>query len=139
MDRADDALGDAVLELEDVLDAALVAVGPDVDAGRRVDQLRRDTQSSAGLPHTTFQDVADAELLANLLDAHRLALVGEGRVSRDDEKGADTRQRRGDLLHHAVREIFLFGIAAHVLEGQHGDRRLVGQRQRFPHRVDRRG
>jgi hypothetical protein len=28
---------------------------------------------------------------------------------------------RSDLLDHAVREIFLFGIAAHILERQHCD------------------
>ena len=34
-----------------------------------------------------------------------------------------------DVLDHAVGEILLLGIAAHVLERQHGDRRLVGQWQ----------
>jgi hypothetical protein len=34
-----------------------------------------------------------------------------------------------DVLDHAVGEIFLLRIAAHIGEGQHGNRRLVGQRQ----------
>src|SRR6266481_2547460 len=38
--------------------------------------------------------------------------------------------RGDDLLDHAVSEIFLLGVAAHIGEGQHRDRRLVGQRQR---------
>jgi hypothetical protein len=33
------------------------------------------------------------------------------------------------LLHHAVGEILLLWVAAHVLERQHRDRRLVGQRE----------
>ena len=39
------------------------------------------------------------------------------------------RERGDDLLDHAVGEIFLLRVAAHVLERQHRDRRLVGQRQ----------
>ena len=37
------------------------------------------------------------------------------------------RQRRNDFFDHAVGEVLLLGIAAHVLERQHGDRRFVGQ------------
>ena len=40
------------------------------------------------------------------------------------------RERGDDLLDHAVGEIFLLRVAAHVLERQHRDRRLVGERQR---------
>ena len=35
------------------------------------------------------------------------------------------------LLGQAVGEILLFGIAAHVLKRQHGDRRFVGQWKRL--------
>jgi hypothetical protein len=37
-----------------------------------------------------------------------------------------TGERGRDLLDHPVGEIFLLRIAAHVLKGQHRDRRLVG-------------
>ena len=37
------------------------------------------------------------------------------------------RERGDDLLDHAVSEIFLLRIAAHIGEGQHRDRRFVGQ------------
>ena len=40
------------------------------------------------------------------------------------------RQRGDDVLDHAVGEIFLLRVAAHIGERQHRDRRLVGQRQR---------
>jgi hypothetical protein len=42
---------------------------------------------------------------------------------------AAARQRSDDILHHPVGKILLLGIAAHVLERQHRDRRLVGQWQ----------
>ena len=58
-----------------------------------------------------------------------LALVDEGRVARDDEEPAQLRQRGDDVLADAVGEIILLRLAAHVGEGQHGDRGPVGQRQ----------
>jgi hypothetical protein len=47
-------------------------------------------------------------------------------------KNERTRDSPGDdLLHHAVHEILLLGITAHIREWQHCYRRLVGQRQRL--------
>src|SRR5438093_9215674 len=40
-------------------------------------------------------------------------------------------ERRSNLLYHPVGEIFLLGIAAHVLEWQHGDGGLIGKRERL--------
>ena len=62
LDRADHAFGDLVLQLEDVADVALEAVGPDVASGDAIDQLPDDAQSSARLPDAAFEHVADAEL-----------------------------------------------------------------------------
>src|SRR6516225_9402645 len=62
----------------------------------------------------------------------RFALVDEGGIARDDEEAADARKSGRDVLDHAVGEILLFGIAAHIREGQDSDRRLVGERKRPP-------
>ena len=62
------------------------------------------------------------------------ALVGEARIAGDHEQRLEARQRGDDVLDHAVGEILLLGIAAHVLERQHGDGRLVGQSERFDRR-----
>ncbi len=58
-----------------------------------------------------------------------MALVGEGRIAGDHEQPADLGECRNDLLDHAVGEVFLLRIAAHIGEGQHRDRRLVGEWQ----------
>jgi hypothetical protein len=58
-----------------------------------------------------------------------LALVRKTRIAGDDEEPFDTRECRNDLLDRAVGEVLLLGVAAHVLKREHGDRRLVGQRQ----------
>jgi hypothetical protein len=58
-----------------------------------------------------------------------LALVDETRIARDHEQPLDARQTRNDVFDHPVGEILLLGVAAHVLERQHRDGRLVGQRE----------
>src|SRR6266851_748401 len=98
-------------------------------AGDRVDQLAGDAHALASLAHRPFQYVPDAQLAPDLLHVDRLALVGETRISSDDEQPADLGERRDDLLDHAVGEILLLRIAAHIGEGQYRDRRLVGQRK----------
>ena len=85
----------------------------------------------SALSHRPFEDIADTELAADLLHVDCPALVREGRIAGDDEEPADAGKRGDDLLDHAVGEVFLLGIAAHIGEGQHRDRRLVGKCQRW--------
>jgi len=93
------------------------------------DQLRRNAYPLPCFPYRSFEHVPHVEVLPDLLHVDRAALVGEARIARDDKEPADARERRNDLLDHAVGEIFLFRVAAHVGEWQHCDRRLVGQWQ----------
>src|SRR5262249_36732156 len=99
-------------------------------AGSRVDQLPGDADPVATLAHRAFEAIPDAELMPDLLHGDRLPLVGEGRIAGDDEQRADARERGDDFFDHAVDEIFLLRIAAHIGEWQHRDRGLVGQYQR---------
>src|SRR5262245_31928694 len=137
LDDPDDGLRDPVLELEDVFQYAVISVGPEMGTGVRLDELFGDAQAIAALAHAPLEHVANAELAPDLLDVDDLALVGEARIPRDHEQPVDTRQAGDDVLDHAVREIFLVGIAADVLEGQHRDRRLVRQRERRAWRCPR--
>ena len=68
----------------------------------------------------------NAEVSADRFHVDGPALVREGRIAGYDEQPADAGERGDDLLDHAVDEIFLLGIAAHIGEGQHRDRGLVG-------------
>src|ERR1700739_2248352 len=83
-DRAGDAGRDLVLQVENVVERAVEAVGPDVSAGRGVDQLPGDAHPVAGFAHAAFEHVAHAELLCHLLHVDLPALVGEGGVAGDD-------------------------------------------------------
>jgi len=132
LDDAGDAGRDLVLKLENILERAVEPVGPEMRASGCVDQLCSNTHPAAGLAHRSFEDVAHAEFARDLLHINRLALVGEGRIAGDDKEPADARQRRNDLLDHAICEIFLLGVAAHIGKRHYRDRRPVGERQ-HPH------
>jgi hypothetical protein len=130
LNRGDHAHRELVLKREDVVERAVVTLRPDVPAGLRLDQLTGDAQAVRRLADTALEDVAHAELTPGLLQVHRSALVGEARIAGDHEEPLDAREAGDDVLGHAVGEILLLHVAAHVGERQHGDRRPVGQRER---------
>ena len=74
LDRGDDRLRDLVLHGEDIREAAVVALGPDVAAGGDIVELGGDAHMVAFLAHRALDDVADAELLADLLQVDGFAL-----------------------------------------------------------------
>src|SRR5437764_1080623 len=69
--RPDDALGDAILELEHVLDRAVEVVGPEMTARRDIDQLAGDAHPGPCLADAALEHVAHAELAPDLLDVDR--------------------------------------------------------------------
>src|SRR6202030_3228259 len=69
------------------------------------------------------------ELVGDLLQVDRFALVDERGIARDDEKPAQLRQRGDDVLADAVGKIVLRRIVGHIGEGQYGDGWPVRQRQ----------
>ena len=125
LDRGDDRLRDLVLHGEHIRKAAVVALGPDVAAGRDIVELGGDPHMVAFLADRALDDVADAKLLADLLQMHGFAAVDEGGVAGDDVEPAQFRQRGDDVLADAFGKIFLLGLAAHVGERQHRDRRAI--------------
>ena len=121
--RRDDRRRHLVLDRENVLELAVVALGPDMRLGLAVDQLHGDAHAVAGLAHASLDHVVDAEFARDVLRLHRLALVGEDGVARDDQEVAEARQLGDDVFGQPVGEELLLRVAAHVGEGQHGDRR----------------
>src|SRR3954447_23373759 len=71
LDRGDDALGDLVLHREDVDELAVVALGPEMAAGRGVVELRGDSHAIVRLAYAALDDVAHAEFLGDLPDVDR--------------------------------------------------------------------
>jgi hypothetical protein len=102
-------------------------VGPQMRAGLAVDELAGDANLAAGLADAAFEDVAHTQFMPDLLDVNGAALIGKRAVPGDHKKRFEARERGDDVLDHAVGEVFLIGIAAHVGERQHRDGGLVGK------------
>jgi len=85
--------------------------------------------------HRPFKDVAHAKPVSDLLYIDGSAFVRKARIASDHEQPFEPRERSGDFLNHPIREVILFGVAAHVLERQHGDGGLVGKRKNALGRV----
>src|SRR5262249_3391450 len=77
LDGTHDGGRDQVLQVENVAHRAVEMIGPDMRAGRRVDELACDPYSVACPPHTALEQVADPELATDTLHLDRLALVRE--------------------------------------------------------------
>ena len=123
--RVDDGVRDVVLQLEDVLELAVVALGPDMAVGAPVDQLRGDAHPVVHLAHAAFKQILHAQPRGHAVKVLGAALVGEGSVARHHEQRGDLREIGDDVLGDAVAEIILLGVARHVDEGQHRNRGLV--------------
>src|SRR5712692_6944391 len=123
-----------------MLQRTIVPLRPNFIICSRVHQLGRDAQLVDFLAHTAFQQVMHAQFAAHLLCLYGFAFVGEGRVAVDHKQARQARERGDYVIGHAVAEVFLLAIAAHVGEGQYGNRGNVGQCQsRTLRRGNRRG
>ena len=129
LDRTRHTFSNAVLEVEDIAAVTVKAVGPDLRARGRIDELSGDAKAIATAPDTALQHIPHAELAPHLAHIDCLASIGERRIARDHEQRAAARKRDYHLLRHAVGEVVLLWVSAHVGERQHGDGGLVRKSQ----------
>src|SRR4030095_1866407 len=125
----DDAAYDIVLNSEDFLQVAIVALGPHVVASDGIDELRGDETPLADPTHASFDNVRDAESAAAALHVQRGVSVLEGGMPRNDEQLPKARQFRGDVFGDAVAEILPLRIAAQVREWKNRNRSLTRRRE----------
>src|SRR5215470_16566487 len=85
-DDTGDARRHFVLKLENVFERAVEPVGPKMRARYRVDQLPCDADHLTCLAHGPFKHVPDTKFPTDPLHIDRLALVGESRITGDDEQ-----------------------------------------------------
>ncbi len=77
LDRADDFLGDFILQGKYVAEVAVKMIGPKVVLGRSVDQLGSDANAIAALADAALQHVAHTELPRGAPHIDSLAPVPE--------------------------------------------------------------
>ena len=76
-----------------------------------VDQLRVHPNLIASAPHAPFEDIADAELTADLSRVDGFALVGKCRIPGDHKAPGNARKVGGEIFGDAVGEVFLVRVA----------------------------
>jgi hypothetical protein len=80
--RADNGFGYLVLQGKDVVQVAIVALGPNVIVARSVNQLCGDSYTAAGLAHAPFQNVPDSKFARHFGDVDILTFVHKGTIAR---------------------------------------------------------
>ena len=120
-----DPARDVVLDLEDVRQRTVVALGPDVVVGTRVDQLGGHAHLGLRATDASFHDVRGAQLAPHRDEVVRAAAVGKGRLARDHGEPPPARESGDQLLDQTIREELLAGIVAEVVEGKDRDRAYV--------------
>src|SRR5262249_19337927 len=84
--RPGDLSDDGILNPEDIRDAAVVAIRPDLPAGDGIDQLSVDPHGVSGATHAALNHIAHSQVLGHLAHFNPPALVGEARIAGDDEQ-----------------------------------------------------
>src|SRR5271165_2013362 len=88
----------------------------------RIDQLCVDPDLVARPLDASFEDIANAQLVANLLGLGRLVAVAERGIAGNYKHVSDPRQIGRQVLGDRVGEILLVRVAVQVGERQHDDR-----------------
>src|ERR1700694_5605680 len=100
--RADDGACHLILDGEDVLHLAVVALGPQVEPVAGLEQLDGDADMVAIPPYAALENVARIERLADAAEVFALALEGKRRGPPNDLELWDLCQRAEDLLGDSV-------------------------------------
>ncbi len=97
-----------------------------------IDKLDIDPHPIARPLNASLQHISHPQLPAHVLDFRGFSLVGERGVAGNHKQLWDLGEGGNDFLGQAITEILLLGIAAYVDKWQHGNGRLVRQRERHP-------
>src|SRR5262245_35284780 len=102
MERPSDTARDLGLSVGEASTIGFKPICEHVCAGFTVDQLRIDLSPVTHPPHTSFENITDAEISANLLHINGFALVGKGRVAGDHETVGDPREIGSQIVGDSV-------------------------------------
>ena len=89
-----------------------------------LDELRGDADSAPDLSHTSFQDVVDVELLADLSELDVFSAEKERRRAASHFQARQVGEDVDDLFDQPVAEILVFLVRTHVGKGQQACRQI---------------
>ena len=78
---SDDQLCHFVLDSEHLVNAAVIAFGPQIATRRPINKLHCYSYPISGPLDAALEDMSHAEFPAHILRSHRLVLVGKARVA----------------------------------------------------------
>ncbi len=99
------------LQIQHILDFAVVAVSPHRFVRPGGDKLYRDAHAFADEERRSLEDGVHVQFARDLREAFLGALVLHGRSARDHPQRFEARKLGDERLGHAVREILLRGVA----------------------------
>jgi aerobic carbon-monoxide dehydrogenase large subunit len=113
--RVGDACGDLILQAGEIRAVAIKSLGPDLGVGLRIDQLSIYANMVVRAVDATLQQIANAEVGADLLGIDKLSFVAERRAATGDCQARNVgRQIGGEIVDDAVSEVILRGIATEI-------------------------
>ena len=107
---------------EDVREAPVIPLAPDVAVVAHVDKLGADRQIVAMLNHASGEHALNLEISPCCLRIGLLPFVAKHGVARHNREVGHLREVVDETLGDAVREVFGVRITADVGEGQNGER-----------------
>ena len=102
---SDDNVGDLVLDGKDIVQVAVIGLGPNAMPIGRVDQLSRDAHAVAGLAHAALDDMCDTQPMPNLLYVRRRVARCHRGFACNHEQLAKPGQAGNDVLGDAAGEV----------------------------------
>src|SRR5437762_2891842 len=112
-------LRDLALHREQIIQIAVVFLGPDVRVAARVDQLRVHVKNRARSADAAFQDMRYTQIISNLTEISFAAIFHHTR-SADDFQVADLRQLGQDVILHTISKRAIFLLLTEVFKRQNG-------------------
>ncbi len=125
-ERLGDGRGDLLLHREDVLQDAVVAVGPEMEPVGAVDELGGNADAVAGLADAPLQHRPHPQVRGHPGDVHGFAAVLGHRVAGRHPESLDLGEIGEDVLGDPRAEVLALLVGGEVLEVEHGQRRPVG-------------
>src|SRR5438093_2114917 len=111
---AGDRTHQLILNRENVVQVAIIALRPQTIAGCRLQELRGYAEALTCSPNAAFHDITSAEHAADFLHIDSLALDCERGVPSGDQEMSESAEFGDDIFGQAIGKILLFRISAHV-------------------------
>jgi len=124
-DTGGDLGGNLILQVQQILDRAIVPISPDMVSVSCLDQLAGDAYAVAAVPDRPAQEVSRIERSPQACRIVREYCWIEIRCGGDHDQFSKSGKLGDDVLGDAVPEIAAVGGGVELGERQHGDRRTI--------------